>query len=187
MHIIRLRHPWQAAWRDQLTDHALTPLRSHTTERFRAAHYSRQFHRPSGLNEQQAVTLILQPTDSVSLVLRPNENFPLSVPAATHKPAASDTKPSRAEVTCTIAIHAILLNSQPLLLSAATNDDELITHISVRVDSILEPFNQLEIVCSIAGSESIDSETAADQDIDSYAATPPALIQWAEVRLEIDD
>lgn len=187
MHIIRLRHPWQAAWRDQPSDALLAPIRSHTSHIFRAAHYSRQFHRPSGLREQQPVTLILQPTAGVSLVMQPNESRPQSTLTTPTTAAATDTSLGCVETTCTIAIHSILLNSRPLSLSAATSPAQLITNISARIDSLLEPFNQLEILCSIAASETIDNATAAVQSAAACGVSPPTLPQWAEMRLEIDD
>lgn len=192
MHIIRLRHPWQAAWRDQPTDDALAPLHSHTTHQFRAAHYSRQFHRPSGLHEQQPVTLILQPTAAVSLVLQLNELQPnASWPPSAHAPQAgspaTEAQPSCAEAADTVAISSILLNSQPLLLSAVSSGAQLMPHISVRIESTLQPFNLLEIVCGMAAGEIGNDETAAVQAADACAASPPALSEWAEVRLEIDD
>ena len=188
MHIIRLRHPWQAAWRDQPTDDA--PALEPAAQQLRSVHYCRQFHRPSGLSNQQAVTLILQSIDSVSFALQSKGSHPQPTPAATHTPApATDTKPSRAEVTCTIAIHSILLNSQPLQLSTTSDDAELITHISARVEARLEPFNQLEIVCGIAACAATDNEPTANtvQTADACSIPPPTLSQWAEVRLEIDD
>lgn len=188
MHIIRLRHPWQAAWRDQPTDDPLAPIHSHATQQLRTAHYSRKFHRPSGLRKQQPVTLILQSTAAVSLVLLPIKNQPLPRPTTAHlKSTATDATPSCTTAACTVAIHSILLNSHPLPLSTATSDGQLIPLLSVRIESTLEPFNQLEIVCGLVAGEIIDDETATVQSADACVASPPALSQWAEVRLEIDD
>lgn len=188
MHIIRLRHPWQAAWRDLSTDAPLAPIHSRSTQQLRTAHYSRKFHRPSGLRKQQPVTLILQSTAAASLVLQPIKNQPLPTPTTTHlKSAATDATPSCTTAACTVAIHSILLNLHPLPLSTATSDGQLIPLLSVRIESILESFNVLEIVCGMAAGDFFNDETAAVQSADACAASPLALSQWAEVRLEIDD
>lgn len=180
MHIIRLRHPWQAAWHDQPTGDA-PPLNhtllSHTAQQRCVAHYSRQFHRPSGLNERQVVTLILQATGSASLTLQSNDSQRQRTPAAQAKSEAACTEPANCDPNCIVEIHSILLNSQPLTFSVLTSHDNNITHISTRIDSKLEPFNQLEIVCGVATVQSIDTSSPP----------PPAISQWAEVLLEIDD
>lgn len=157
MHIIRLRHPWQAAWRDLPAGDALKL--DHADHQLRLAQYNRQFHRPNGLRKHQPVTLVVQPTDSMSPV-RP------------------------------FVVHSIQLNSQPLPISVATNDAQLFIHISARIESILEPFNQIEIMCGMTAGEILGDQvvtTTAARDADASSIPPPALSQWAEVRLEIDD
>lgn len=154
MHIIRLRHPWQTAWRDLPNDDVQL---DHTDHQPRLAQYNRQFHRPNGLHEHQPVRLVLQPTDSLSLARQ-------------------------------FTVHSIQLNSQPLPISVAAGDGQLIRRISARIESILEPFNEIEIVCGITthGVVGNESSTTTAGDADAHSA-PPALSQWAEVRLEIDD
>ncbi len=165
MHIIRLRHPWQAAWRQPPLDDAPQAENrghDHTAGQLRPASYCRKFHRPSGLNDHQPVALVVE---LASVAARPVQ----------------------------FALHDILLNSKPLRLSAASDSDHSPTRLSARIDSLLVPFNQLEILCSLAVGEMVDTQVASavaavsvTQRGDALSAAPPDLCDWADVRLEID-
>ncbi len=165
MHIIRLRHPWQATWRQPTLDEATqADGRGHdrTAGQLRPASYCRKFHRPSGLSDHQPVALVIELTCAAA----PPVQF---------------------------ALHDILLNSKPLRLSAASDSDHSPTRFSARIDSLLVPFNRLEILCSLAVGEMADAQVASavaavsePQRGDALSTAPPDLSHWAEVRLEID-
>ena len=124
----------------------------------RLARYHRRFHRPSGLIDQQPVILVLH---SCRLV--------------------TSTAPLRHGNTLPIHPCSLLLNSQPLPFDAQLDKSAQDTHLSVRIDSILEPYNQLEILCEFpTHHSSIDTESEPVE-------LPPLFADWAEVTIEIHD
>ncbi|MCC7335012.1 MAG: hypothetical protein IT422_07945 [Pirellulaceae bacterium] len=157
MHTIRLREPWQCEW-----TRAANP-----TDTTRIARYHRYFHRPSGLLDQQPVTLTLVSTRLVT--------------SAAQLRHGSELDNDSVFLPRQIILCALLLNSQPLQLEEQTSHSNTSSQLSVRIDSALEPYNLLEIDCEFPASE----PAMLDGSISPEA--PPALADWAEVRIEIDD
>lgn len=157
MHTIRLREPWQCEW-----TRAANPA-----DAARIARYHRYFHRPSGLLDRQPVTLVMVSCRLVTSTaqLRPG----------------SELDNDSASLPPQIILHSLLLNSQPRQLNVQLDNSTQDAHFSVRIDSALEPYNELKIECEFLDHRpSIDSDSQLD-------TPPPALADWAEVRIEIDD
>lgn len=195
MHTIRLREPWQREW-----THAANPA-----DATRPARYHRYFHRPSGLLDRQPVTLVLfsrrlatstaslphgsrlvtstaqlrhgskLDSDSASL---PHGSRLVTSPAQLRRGSKLDS--DSAPLPPQIILRSLLLNSHPLQVDVQTDNSTQATHLSVCIDSALEPYNQLEIAC-----EFLDYQPPIDSD--SKLITPPPLTDWAEVQLEIHD
>lgn len=169
MHTIRLREPWQREW-----THAANPAVA-----TRPARYHRYFHRPSGLLDRQPVTLVLfsrrLATSTASL---PHGSRLVTSTAQLQRGSKLDS--DSAPLPPQIILRSLLLNSHPLQVDVQTDNSTQATHLSVCIDSALEPYNQLEIAC-----EFLDHQPPIDSD--SNSAAPPPLADWAEVRLEIHD
>ncbi|MEO8270081.1 MAG: hypothetical protein ABI557_10185 [Aureliella sp.] len=148
MHTIRLREPWQREW-NEATNSAIDG---------RLARYHRYFHCPSGLADQQAVTLVLQVSRLVT-----------------------SSAPLRHASTPPLNVLSLLLNSQPLQFDMLLENPTQARQLSVRIDSILKPYNQLEFLCEFPALLPL-----VDNDSNSVPL-PPALADWAEVRIEIHD
>ena len=179
MHTIRLREPWQREW---------TQI-SGPTGGSRLALYQRHFHRPSGLLDQQVVNLVLHAS---RLVTSP---APLRISMAQNdQPDAQAADLSAAAPHPTILIHSILLNSQPLQTQMQLDPTQAATHFSVRINSALKHYNQLEIMCELCSLPPSPASTATDSERPivepasaDIATPPPHLTHWAEVRIEIHD
>ncbi len=112
MHTIRLRRPWQGEWCQATT--------TSTAER-RCATYQRTFHRPTGLTDQQAVWLKVQPL----------------------LPAGESAPPLDSILAATI--RSVTLNSQALLVEEISREATLAGAFQTRLDGRLLPFNHLHI------------------------------------------
>ncbi len=157
MHTIRLREPWQREW---------TGVENSARDT-RPARYHRYFHRPSGLLDQQPVTLILSPRWLVTNTAQaPHDILQTDAPAS--------PQPQ-------IIVHALLLNSQLLPFEVQRENRAQSTHYRVGLDSWLAPYNQLEIMCELP-----TASPSGNRDFQS-TELPPPLAEWAEVRLEIVD
>ena len=114
--------------------------------------------------------------------------------AQNDQPAAQAADLSAAAPQPTILIHSILLNSQPLQTQLQLDPTQAATHFSVRINSALKHYNQLEIMCEICSlspsldGAATDSERPIVEPASADIATPPPhLTHWAEVRIEIHD
>jgi len=133
---------------------------THAADGTRLARYHRHFHRPSGLLDQQPVILVLHGRRLVT-----------------------STAPLRHGSTNLLPIHlrSLLLNSQPLSIDAQQDNSTQSTQLSVRIDSALTPYNQLEILCEFSDHQPPIGNDSQAVDL------PPPLADWAEVRIEIHD
>lgn len=157
MHTIRLREPWPREWTDAANSANATL----------AAQYHRYFHRPSGLLDQQPVTLVLVSSWLVTSTAQLRRGSELDSDSASLQPRF---------ILC-----ALRLNSQPLQFAVQRDNSTQATHFSVRIDPVIEPYNLLEIDCEL-----LDHQPSIDNDFDSVTP-PPQLTDWAEVRIEIHD
>ena len=122
------------------------------------ARYHRYFHRPSGLLDQQPVILVLHGRRLVT-----------------------STAPLRHGSTPSLNLHSLLLNSQPLQVDVHVDNSTQVTHLSAHIDSVLKPYNQLEILCEFPDHQPPIGNDSQSVDL------PPPLADWAEVRIEIHD
>lgn len=145
MHTIRLGEPWQG----ELISSA-DGLSSWTR-------YHRRFHRPSGLDDRQAVMLVLHASLSTQ---------------------------------ATIRVCSLQLNARPLRFDERVDPATRTTQLFVRIDSLLEPYNLVEIVCEIDDpclslGSSVKQCQAATGNHGTQHKLPTSLTQWGAVQLEI--